>query len=81
MNIRELAQELIEALKADLTERNLEGTISVLESFEESIHSGWEQHLLKETNEWLMIDNHCCRYCGCAVQIERKRECAIVYDK
>lgn len=80
MNYEELARGLIEALRADESDRNVDGVVKVLESIVGSVNADWEEYITADTNEILTEDNICCECCGTPIKIKRERHVLYVLN-
>ena len=80
MNVEDMAKGLIKALRADDTEENLEGTISILKAMIGAVNADWEEYITADTNSILAEDNICCEGCGAPICIKRQRRVLYVLN-
>ncbi len=64
------AKELIQDVEGIISEENIVGVASVFKAIVDVNNLQWEQHITKETNKALAIDDITCP-CGVSVQIRR----------
>lgn len=73
MNIEEIAEGLIKAVGGIVSEKNIEGVITVFKGIKKGVDNDWEAYLTEQTNEVIMRDSLACPSCNTTVLIERQR--------
>ncbi len=71
--VRGVAKGLIEAVGGIVSDKAIEGVISVFRGIEQGLNSNWEEFLAKRTNDTLTQDNVSCE-CGTKIRVIRTRE-------
>ncbi len=74
MDFDKAAKTLITAVGGELSDKNLEGVISVMETIVEITNQNWETWLAIETTDVLALDGVTCP-CGQDILVTRERKC------
>lgn len=73
VKLRNVAEQLLDILRVEKTERVLDGVESVLISIKEGVYEQWEEYIYQKTNEALAEYHQKCEGCGASIHIKRHR--------
>ncbi len=71
--MRNVAQGLIEAVGGLVSEKSIDGVVSVFKGIEQGLTNNWEEHIAQKTNNILARDNIICE-CGAKILVTRTRQ-------
>ena len=78
MEMRELAEKLIEAVEGIPSDKNIDGVMGVFDGIKTGMNNVWEDHLLENVNTVLFFIKMACPRCKKRLKIERTRSAVVV---
>ncbi len=75
--VRGVAKGLIEAVGGIVSDKAIDGVISVFRGIEQGLNNNWEEYIAQKTNDTLAQDNVSCE-CGTKIRVIRARETVTV---
>ncbi len=74
MELREVAEQLIKTLDGTVSDKNIEGVLSVFDGIRLGCDNKWEDYLMKNISDLLIYSRTSCEVCGEPVVIRRTRQ-------
>jgi len=69
--IQDLSYKIITAVSGKDSEENMNGVADILTNMIRSVNDGWEEYLLKTTDDTILNSNLSCEDCGCPINFRR----------
>lgn len=79
MTMREIAEELIEAVEGIPNTKHIEGVLKVFEGIKAGCDNVWEDYIYNNINDVLLMSNAACPCCKAAIRVTRDRKRVAVH--
>lgn len=78
MDMREIAQQLIQNVEGIDSEKNIDGVIQIFEGIKTGMNNIWEDHLYTNCNDVLFYSKTKCPNCNSSIEVTRDRSTVTV---